>query len=350
MLVSRANPEFAHFFFVHEHFERFLTETHRRAGEWWYFVPWFVLGILPWLLVWAGTLRAKLARRAARSRNGFSWERFCARLGRVRLRVLQHLRVQAAVVHPADVSGAGARARLRAHAAVDARTLMWIALPLAIGGAASASLPTSLPGTRRDRGAGATTRRRSRSTRVRAVGAGRARRLRRGRHRRVRAVPPRQRARRRPGASRRSSLSLARRRCSSRSSVTTRSPSCARPRLSSRDARTRERPAARSGVARLPGRHATTRRAVLPRPPDAARRFPRRDGARASTPSRARATDHARAGSRRGTPRRRATRSCRPRLPPMLATAGRADARARARPAPRVRDARPMTCVPPSPS
>src|SRR5665213_454617 len=37
--VSRANPEFAHFFFVHEHFERFLTTEHRRVEPWWFFIP-----------------------------------------------------------------------------------------------------------------------------------------------------------------------------------------------------------------------------------------------------------------------------------------------------------------------
>lgn len=76
ILVSRANPEFAHFFFVHEHYQRFLTESHNRGGEWYYFVPWFVLGIMPWLLVWAWTL-PRSWRDAAIAANGFAWERFC---------------------------------------------------------------------------------------------------------------------------------------------------------------------------------------------------------------------------------------------------------------------------------
>ena len=46
--VSRANPEFAHFFFVHEHFERFLTTEHRRVEPWWYFIPIVAVGFLPW--------------------------------------------------------------------------------------------------------------------------------------------------------------------------------------------------------------------------------------------------------------------------------------------------------------
>lgn len=47
--VSLANPEFFHFFFIHEHFERFLTKAHGRYQPWWYFVPVLIAGILPWV-------------------------------------------------------------------------------------------------------------------------------------------------------------------------------------------------------------------------------------------------------------------------------------------------------------
>ncbi len=76
ILVSSANPEFARFFFIHEHFQRFLTTSHRREGDWYYFVQWFVVGIMPWLLIWAVTLRRSW-RDAPVDANGFSWERFC---------------------------------------------------------------------------------------------------------------------------------------------------------------------------------------------------------------------------------------------------------------------------------
>lgn len=49
--VSRANPEFLRFFFLHEQFERFLSNTHDRDGPWWYFLPIFVLGSLPWTFI-----------------------------------------------------------------------------------------------------------------------------------------------------------------------------------------------------------------------------------------------------------------------------------------------------------
>ena len=76
VLVSRDNPEFAQFFFIHEHVERFLTTEHRREGTWYYFVPLLLGGILPWLFVWLWTLRQSW-RDAARTANGFSWPRFC---------------------------------------------------------------------------------------------------------------------------------------------------------------------------------------------------------------------------------------------------------------------------------
>jgi 4-amino-4-deoxy-L-arabinose transferase-like glycosyltransferase len=47
--VSYANPEFAEFFFIHEHFTRFLTESHRRAQPWWFFLPILAVGFLPWM-------------------------------------------------------------------------------------------------------------------------------------------------------------------------------------------------------------------------------------------------------------------------------------------------------------
>ncbi|MBI3716952.1 MAG: glycosyltransferase family 39 protein [Betaproteobacteria bacterium] len=49
-LVSWRNPEFAYFHFIHEHFERFLTTGHHRVGDWYYFIPVLLLGVLPWVI------------------------------------------------------------------------------------------------------------------------------------------------------------------------------------------------------------------------------------------------------------------------------------------------------------
>jgi 4-amino-4-deoxy-L-arabinose transferase-like glycosyltransferase len=49
--VSLANREFFGFFFIHEHFERFLTKAHGRYEPVWYFVPVLLAGLVPWTLM-----------------------------------------------------------------------------------------------------------------------------------------------------------------------------------------------------------------------------------------------------------------------------------------------------------
>ncbi|MBM2854171.1 MAG: hypothetical protein HW417_1099 [Steroidobacteraceae bacterium] len=46
-LVQQRNPEFAGFFFVHEHFTRFLTTVHHRTGAWWYFLAVLFFALTP---------------------------------------------------------------------------------------------------------------------------------------------------------------------------------------------------------------------------------------------------------------------------------------------------------------
>lgn len=71
--VSLANPEFPHFFFIHEHFERFLTKVHNRYQPAWYFVPIYLMGALPWALM---LLHALVKSWTPREPGKFSPERF----------------------------------------------------------------------------------------------------------------------------------------------------------------------------------------------------------------------------------------------------------------------------------
>lgn len=56
VLVSLNNPEFPHFFFIREHIQRFTSNVHGRAQPWHYFIPFLILGALPWLGVLAQSL------------------------------------------------------------------------------------------------------------------------------------------------------------------------------------------------------------------------------------------------------------------------------------------------------
>lgn len=131
VLVAQANPEFAHFFFVHEHVERFLTESHNRSGEWYYFVPWFVLGIVPWLLVWAWTL-PRSWRDAQVAGNGFAWERFCVAWAAF---VFVFFSVSGSKLPSYILPMFPALALVLGFemTRLSPRALAWIALPLAIG-------------------------------------------------------------------------------------------------------------------------------------------------------------------------------------------------------------------------
>jgi 4-amino-4-deoxy-L-arabinose transferase-like glycosyltransferase len=74
ILIQHRLPPFFQFFFVREHFQRFLTKIENRYQPWWYFIPILLVGILPWLLP---ALRS-LSRdwRAGVARPGFDLRRF----------------------------------------------------------------------------------------------------------------------------------------------------------------------------------------------------------------------------------------------------------------------------------
>ena len=53
LAVSARNPEFPEFFFIHEHFARYLTDVSDRVEPWWFFGPCLLLALLPWTpVVW----------------------------------------------------------------------------------------------------------------------------------------------------------------------------------------------------------------------------------------------------------------------------------------------------------
>ncbi|HVC49517.1 MAG TPA: glycosyltransferase family 39 protein [Burkholderiales bacterium] len=55
IIVCLRNPEFFHFFFIYEHFDRYLTKDLHRYQPWYYFIPILIAGSLPWTgAMWSG--------------------------------------------------------------------------------------------------------------------------------------------------------------------------------------------------------------------------------------------------------------------------------------------------------
>ena len=57
VLMARAHPDFLEFYFIHEHFTRYLTDEHKRTAPWWFFIAVICVGLLPWLGLLPGALR-----------------------------------------------------------------------------------------------------------------------------------------------------------------------------------------------------------------------------------------------------------------------------------------------------
>jgi 4-amino-4-deoxy-L-arabinose transferase-like glycosyltransferase len=69
LLVAARNPAWAHFYFIHENWERFTTTEHSRSGPWWYFIPVVLLGLFPWTGFLWSAVRGALAGGWTRRRE-----------------------------------------------------------------------------------------------------------------------------------------------------------------------------------------------------------------------------------------------------------------------------------------
>jgi 4-amino-4-deoxy-L-arabinose transferase-like glycosyltransferase len=74
--MSIVNPEFAHYFFIHEHFERFTSDVHSRNEPWWFFIPLLVAGALPWFFMAAHSWISQWRVDAIENVSGFRSRRF----------------------------------------------------------------------------------------------------------------------------------------------------------------------------------------------------------------------------------------------------------------------------------
>ena len=74
VLVAQRNPEWAHFYFVREHWQRFTTTEHGRGEPWWYFIPIIAVGLFPWTgCLWTGFRSAVAGGWKQRRENADTW-------------------------------------------------------------------------------------------------------------------------------------------------------------------------------------------------------------------------------------------------------------------------------------
>jgi len=57
MLMARHHPDFLNFYFIHEHFTRYVSDEHKRTAPWWFFIAVTLAGLLPWLALLPGSIR-----------------------------------------------------------------------------------------------------------------------------------------------------------------------------------------------------------------------------------------------------------------------------------------------------
>lgn len=61
ILVQISNPEFFHFYFIKQHFLRYLTPYAKREQEWWFLPIVLLLGFYPWIFFLLQSLKINLA-------------------------------------------------------------------------------------------------------------------------------------------------------------------------------------------------------------------------------------------------------------------------------------------------
>ena len=73
-MAAERNPDWAQFYFIREHWERFTTSTHSRAEPFWYFVPVIAAGLFPWVGFLGGAIRvAASGGWTRRKENADAW-------------------------------------------------------------------------------------------------------------------------------------------------------------------------------------------------------------------------------------------------------------------------------------
>ena len=76
ILVNRANPEFFDFYFIREHFQRYLTKVHHHYKPAWFYIPILVGGMFPWSIFLMQAVRHAVPPGSWKERKNYSSEIF----------------------------------------------------------------------------------------------------------------------------------------------------------------------------------------------------------------------------------------------------------------------------------
>lgn len=71
VMAHLKNPEFSYFYFVHEHFLRYLTPVHGRSQPFYFFIGVFALGFFPWIFHAYHTFKHTLEKLKIKETQGF---------------------------------------------------------------------------------------------------------------------------------------------------------------------------------------------------------------------------------------------------------------------------------------
>jgi len=76
ILVNRANPEFFDFYFIREHFQRYLTKVHHHYKPAWFYIPILIGGMFPWSVFLMQAVRHAVPPNSWKERTNYPSEIF----------------------------------------------------------------------------------------------------------------------------------------------------------------------------------------------------------------------------------------------------------------------------------
>ena len=141
VLLARRDDQFLPFFFIHEHFGRFLSKVANRNQPWWYYLPIALVGLLPWTGFLLKALRTSWQRAGHAGDDAASLVLIYAAVVLVFFSLSgAKLPLYVLPMFPALALLIGRTLPGLTHDMI-ARRLLWIAIPAVVGIAIALALP-----------------------------------------------------------------------------------------------------------------------------------------------------------------------------------------------------------------